>query len=125
MEIYANLLNGFFDKTMIQSMVSSIHKSYQVPSSQQQRMVLKLDVRNKNRVEVLQHCIVFDLDDAIEFLKEKCKEKNRHLQARKKWLKILQFAKKFHNDLESSQKNPTDEMFDTITSKPEYIQLVS
>lgn len=106
MKMYANILNKVYDKRAVQSMISSIHKSWQVDTTYKMKLIQKLDARNGNYIEVFQNCIEFELEDAIAFLREKSKEQNRFKKAREQWLEMLLFAKKNYNKLLEMQKEP-------------------
>jgi len=121
MKMYANMLNRVYNKLTVQSMISSLHKSWQVNSTHKQIRVMKLDARKGNYIEVLQNCIEFELGDAIAFLKEKSKEKNRFREARKQWLEMLLFAEKNYDKLKELQKNPKANVSDYF--KPEEIPM--
>jgi hypothetical protein len=92
-----------------------------VDSAQRQIRVMKLDTRKGNYIEVLQNCIEFELGDAIAFLKEKSKEKNRFREARKQWFEMLLFAEKNYDKLKELQKNPKADINDYF--KPDEIPM--
>ncbi len=102
--IVPSMLNNIFDKKIVQSLFSSLHKSYKVKTKIRTISLVKSDKRNFVYTNSNHKCIHANLDEALLEMTILSKVKDRFQQSRLNWLYILEFTSKNFTKIVETQK---------------------
>jgi hypothetical protein len=90
--IFSNLLTRVFEENIIRNMIVSLSRKGEIKVKREMIQINKFDIRSGMYIKKFDSCITLDIDEAIKYLEQNCRDK-KFTDSRNKWLQVLFFTK--------------------------------